>query len=500
MLVCPPVLAHRTIAPQAFARHFREKFRFPMRKALFFVRHEGLRATWRKYRSKKLEKYLEEQQVIVLGLLGLHDRRFVGVTRYLGTPFVFDTDLIFELPPEITLADLVLSDEMVHAFEAYLPVHSCPLALELASKLQLSNPFLRVVEDCTLFQPYVDDAEPLSRGIRQTETEGVYLLGLGAYAREYILPAFRGQVIGAADYKAGLMGFRSAEPFLVCRESTQLRPLLAADTKPLVIICTYHSDHATKAFEALEVNSGAFVFVEKPVCVTRVDAERLFQLKLQGAWIDVGFNRRYAPFTARLQQELQCLPRPWLLTMLIKELRLPLSHWYFWPNQGTRITGNLCHWIDLAFYLVGARPTELTLLSSGDDVSVGILFADGTLVNIVASDMGADLQGVEEYIEVRAGDCTIAIHDFERLVIRSGGRTTALRSWQRDKGHAAMYQDLRRRWQERAPPRYQLEDLFWVSYITHELSAMLSTGQRTIKIESGIRVPSYEGASTECGI
>jgi len=82
------------------------------------------------------------------------------------------------------------------------------------------------------------------------------------------------------------------------------------------------------------------------------------------------------------------LSRPLIFSAIVKEPKIPQTHWYFWQNQGTRITGNVCHWIDLAFFLIGSRVTEINLLNTGDSVSIGLVFQDGSLATIVASDIG----------------------------------------------------------------------------------------------------------------
>jgi predicted dehydrogenase len=168
--------------------------------------------------------------------------------------------------------------------------------------------------------------------------------------------------------------------------------------------------------------------------------------------------------------------------MLVKELALPPSHWYFWPNQGTRLTGNLCHWIDLAVHLTQEMPTELTLLPSGDNVAVGMLFADGTLINIAATDMGSGLHGVEEFIEMRGGDTTLSMFDFKKLVIRSGSASKTIRRSVRDKGHTPMYHSLVQRWHADAAPLYPAEDIVRVTRICRLLSGMLTSTERHCKM------------------
>jgi predicted dehydrogenase len=159
-------------------------------------------------------------------------------------------------------------------------------------------------------------------------------------------------------------------------------------------------------------------------------------------------------------------------------LKLPPTHWYLWPNQGTRVTGNVCHWLDLAYHLIGVTPLEMTLAQTGDTVTLAVKFEDGSLATIVATDHGDDLPGVTERIEVRGGGTTMVVDDFRRLEVSSAAGRSVRRRLRRDKGHAAMYEDLRRRWLADASPAYPTEDLYRVGSLTEAASEMLRGGER----------------------
>jgi predicted dehydrogenase len=293
-----------------------------------------------------------------------------------------------------------------------------------------------------------------------------------------VLRHFRGDVVMALDYRAELIRRVGAPVPEVTDSFERVLARLAEDAAPLVIISTYHSDHCWMALRVLDANPGARVFIEKPPVVGWEGLEELLARRWAGAWIDVGFNRRYAPLLTRVRTETAALPRPLVMTALVKELKIPPTHWYLWPNQGTRITGNVCHWLDLAYHLIGGEAKELTLAETGDTVTLAVLFGDGSLATIVATDVGDDLPGVTERIEVRGGETTIVLDDFRRLEVASARGRMVRRRLRREKGHGAMYGDLRRRWLEGGPPRYPLEDLYWVPALTARASALLREGGR----------------------
>ena len=94
------------------------------------------------------------------------------------------------------------------------------------------------------------------------------------------------------------------------------------------------------------------------------------------------------------------------------EIDINKNHSYYWKNQVTRITGNLCHWIDLATYFIDELPKELFLIRSeeSDDNLVAVVkYSKGSIANFTVSDKGNNLRGVQEYIEIKNSGNTFFI-------------------------------------------------------------------------------------------
>jgi predicted dehydrogenase len=441
----------------------------------------------------------------------------VGLTRVRGGRLVFDTRRVSRLaggaagaegPETLKLLEGVVFPEAARiALESYLPIASCPFPEWLPGVLLEANPVLRAAGAGVAWGEYTvagavgaaagapratgegamdvsAPGAPTRTPVRAPSSPGVYLLGFGGYVREQVLRHFRETTVLALDYRAELIRELDRVPFEVTSSFERVLERVAGERSPLVVISTYHADHAPMALGVLEANPGARIFIEKPPVVRESELEALLERRRTGAWLDVGFNRRYAPLLERARREVAALPRPLVLSAQVKELKLPPTHWYFWENQGTRITGNVCHWLDLAYHLVGVAPTELTLANADDTVSISIVFADGSLATIVATDRGDDLPGVTERIEVRGGGTTLVLDDFQRLEITGGGSRRVLGGRRRDKGHGAMYADLERRWRTGGPPRYGEDDLYWVSRLTLTATEMFRSGVRHERLEA----------------
>src|SRR5690606_10556599 len=103
----------------------------------------------------------------------------------------------------------------------------------------------------------------------------------------------------------------------------------------------------------------------------------------------------------------------------------------------------LCHFVDLAMYLVDAPATAVTATSASadrglcEDVSTSITFADGSLANIIYTALG-DTSFSKELIECYKGGAVCSIDNFRQLMVVSDGKTaTKKTSMAQDKGHRA---------------------------------------------------------------
>jgi predicted dehydrogenase len=313
----------------------------------------------------------------------------------------------------------------------------------------------------------------------------VALLGTGDYARTQIIPALKRSdfaLLAVADREAQIVAQVAAEHAVPVMTTRAIDAINALPAGGLVIVATAHDSHATLAAAALERD--LLVFVEKPPVVTEDDL-RLFLTRCADTpeRVDIGFNRRYHLFSVRARQLLATETGPVTIVCTVKEVRLEPNHWYFWPNQGTRVTGNLCHWIDLGVFLMGGSrvahrialsPPVATGHGPPDEERVlSVAFDDGSLLTIMATGRGDDTLGVQEVIEARRGGVTIRIDDFRRMSILARGRRHAVRTLWRDKGHARMYSDGLKAL-VRGRPRYPARDLALVSSIQITASELLT--------------------------
>lgn len=319
----------------------------------------------------------------------------------------------------------------------------------------------------------------------------VAVLGAGDYARTEVIPALHraGFALHSLSDRepqlATLVGRR--HHFAVVTTESE-RAIAELPAPGLVVVGTAHDSHAHLACVALE--AGHRVFVQKPPTITADDVRRLAAgMRSHPGSVEIGFNRRYHPLVRRAKARLLREAGPTSICCVVKELALEPDHWYFWPNQASRIAGNLCHWIDLACFLLEGRPLPASLtLSPGlpgfppgsdEERVLTVTFDDGSLLTVLGTTRGDDVRGVQEHLDIRRGRTTIIIDDLWKLRVRSEGLERYSRRLFRDKGNGAMYREALGRVQAGEGAVYPVADMVIVSAIQIGASDLVRSGERT---------------------
>lgn len=313
------------------------------------------------------------------------------------------------------------------------------------------------------------------------KAHSLYFIGYGDYAQTYsgALKRFCHPRM-LVDYNQTIIGkFRNDFEY-ASHSFCDLQDIWRKENAPIAVLASYHSDHARQAFALWQSKPESFIFIEKPPLVDYQDIELYRSMYSAGANIQIGFNRRYSPLVIKMKE---CLTQghPKFINISVNEVKISVHHWYLWRNQGTRITGNACHWIDICHYFINQRPVKIFITSStksSDDCVLVISYIDGSLAVISLTDKGNDLRGVQESIEIKQDNCTYRLDDMLRLVIDQPGKSRKVfRKLIRDKGHKRMYESFARDVKHGVVrDQYPLTDLEIVSKLTYEFSRMLVNG------------------------
>ena len=334
----------------------------------------------------------------------------------------------------------------------------------------------------------------------------VAVLGAGDYTRTEIIPALRAARLrpySVANREPQIAAMVGREHGFTVATTDADRAIAELPSPGLVIVATAHDSHAQLAGAALK--AGHRVFVEKPPAVTLGDVHQLAAgMRAHPGDVEIGFNRRYHPLIRRARARLGQETGPTSISCTVKELAFEPDHWYFWPNQGTRITGNLCHWIDLAVFLIHGHPLPVSLTlsprvpgtepGSDEERVLTVTFEDGSLLTILATVRGDDIRGVQEQIEIRRGHVTIVIDDLWRMRTRSEGFDRSTRTLYRDKAHSTMYREALGRVVAGQPAVYPVRDMVVVTAIQIAASELARSDRCSAELPEWLAMAGLDSA------
>lgn len=502
--------------------------RRPGRKVAIFLYTDGPKITVRKARTKRDEpRFTGDYRVaLVLGTaIGTGQRVIALASRVAPSAqqMVIHHDLVRDIGDEFSVEDLqavaarllAKADALARLCrESYLYSTRTPPAelIELltAALSEVDVPDRAGTDEVPIRPPEGDKAaadtvlrlttKPSGRGLP------VAVLGGGDYTRSEIIPALRRgrfSLYTVANREPQIAALVGREYGFALATTDSERAIAELPTPGLVIVATAHDSHARLACAA--VKAGHRVFLEKPPTVTAEDVRQLAEIMTSnpGA-IEIGFNRRHHPLIRKARARLQHESGPTSISCTVKELSFQEDHWYFWPNQGTRITGNLCHWIDLAVFLIDGNPMPISVTLSprmpgtepGNDEErvLTVTFEDGSLLTVLGTTRGDDIRGVQEQMDIRRGHTTITIDDLWKYRVRRDGIEHYTRTLFRDKAHTTMYREGLGRVVSGQPAVYSLRDMVVVSAIQLAASDLARTDERAADIPEWIMLARQDKA------
>jgi len=212
----------------------------------------------------------------------------------------------------------------------------------------------------------------------------------------------------------------------------------------LAYVSSNHASHAKYAVELLRRDID--VYIEKPIVVTRDDLVNLLKEKNKSkGQIYVGYNRPFSPCIELFRDKLEKFGSGgFSINCHVNGHLIPSEHWYRLPTEGTRVCGNLGHWLDLSVHL-------LSLRGMPDLISISISVADNDeyddnfvvnfssdrkdIVSIMLTSRCEPFEGINETINIQYRNTICKIDDFRKIVIWQGDKVFKKTIWPKDVGH-----------------------------------------------------------------
>lgn len=280
-----------------------------------------------------------------------------------------------------------------------------------------------------------------------TDDISIGFVGAGKFAQSYLLPPLSklgAHLVGVAT-SSPVSARTASEKFGFGFCTTDPAAVIEDDTIDAVFIATRHDSHARYVVEALA--AGRHVFVEKPLAITRDQLEQVelagLEAVARGLYVAVGYNRRFSPAFRDIAAFFGGRREPLAITYRVNAGRIPHDSWIQSEDQGGRIVGEGCHFVDVFAALTGARPVEVyaTATSTGnrqvvgeDTASIVVSYSDGSTATLAYVANGSDVVA-KEHCEVSADGKTAVMGDFREVLFYSG-RSRRKQSYKGGKGHA----------------------------------------------------------------
>lgn len=220
--------------------------------------------------------------------------------------------------------------------------------------------------------------------------------------------------------------------------------LVKNDTVRVVYIASNHSTHTPYALDAIK--SGKTVYIEKPISVTYEQFKELISTaKEYDAKIFAGYNRPFSGAMHDLRNIVDMSSdKAFTISYFISGHMIPDGHWYRDPSEGTRICGNVGHWLDLSMHILAWRNIPNTLnvclaysnpKERHDNINIAITSENGDLITIVFTSRCEPFEGVDESVNFQYNDTIAKIDDFRRMTVWQNERLINKRYWPKDVGH-----------------------------------------------------------------
>ena len=330
------------------------------------------------------------------------------------------------------------------------PIGQAAAAYELITSVK--EPCVGVILDYSGESPAMFRRIDLARQPAKGGVSRVSLIGAGNFARLILLPLLaKAKGIGLRGICSanGLNATETGRRYDFAYAASDWREVTDDAETNVVFIATRHNLHAEIVMEALR--SGKHVFVEKPLCITMEELEKIaacvLELKDRCPILTVGFNRRFARGTGVLRRHFDKIaPLSISYRFAVPELD-PSS----WPQDdevgGGRIIGEACHAIDTCAALAQSPPIRVYAESAGhvggvkttdDRIFITLRHENGSISNISYQAGGAH-PGLTERVEIFGGGRAASLEEWDRMDLwtaKGKSKTGA----GKDKGHAGEVQ------------------------------------------------------------
>ena len=164
----------------------------------------------------------------------------------------------------------------------------------------------------------------------------------------------------------------------------------------------------------------------------------------------IGYNRPFSKAINILKNRIRDLKdeitqkSSFTLEYFITGHKIPKNHWYRKPEEGTRVCGNMGHWLDLSIHILAWRKvpnkffiniTYSNLDEPDDNLSIIITTDLHDLIVITLTSRTEPFEGINETINLQFADIIAKIDDFRKITIWQNEKLYKRKFFPKDVGH-----------------------------------------------------------------
>lgn len=326
----------------------------------------------------------------------------------------------------------------------------------------------------------------------------VGFIGLGKFAQSFLLP----HLVHAASVQmktvvnsSGVSANTAMKKNRFAQCGTEPSKIFEDDSINTVFVASRHDSHARFVLSALEAHKN--VYVEKPLCLAPAELtliEKAYQAaSARGIRLMVGYNRRFAPLTVKLKEQVSRRTRPCAILYRVNAGMIPRDSWIQDPEiGGGRILGEVCHFVDYVIHAAGSKASTVYASAARygrsdvpdqDTLQISLTLADGSVATILYLCDG-DRSVPKEWIEISTDGVTYQIDDFRTgSVFRQGRRIKMGSGMKQDKGYQGEIISFLDSIRRGASAPIPAEDIFHGMRVTFAVLESLRTGN-PVKLSS----------------
>ncbi len=309
-------------------------------------------------------------------------------------------------------------------------------------------------------------------------------IGAGNFAQSYLLPPLQAagvQLRGVATSRPATAKAVS-EKFGFTYGTTDPEEIFSDPEIDAVFIASRHDSHAAYVIAALQ--SGKHVFVEKPLALTPEELDRIVEVhrEAKGLVLMVGFNRRFSKPFRTIREFFAPVAEPKVLLYRVHAGTLPPTHWLLQPDQGGRIIGEACHFIDTMAFLANAPVQSVAAMTTAahrtdvpaeEDTTVTLRFQDGSVGTLLYIATGSAALP-KEYAEIFGGGKTATMENFRTVQLWDHKKQR--RKFDGKKGHTEEVQHFLNVLLGREEPQFSFASFVNTTAATFAIHRALQTG------------------------